>query len=160
MTFYIDLPPYLRQWLIFSMGGVTPVKFPKGSPFNALIRLFMRNKKESESWESASQDSVAIYIPKFPGKDPNYYNYMPLKARSALRELIRDAFDAQLYSEFVAFKNIGRRKNDIMVAWMEENGIEIDDRNTSAVAKRLQIVRARIYDRDSKTKKYSLKDKK
>lgn len=159
MTFNIQLPPYLRQWLIFSMGGSIPVKFPKGSPFNAMIRLFLRNKKESERYDSTDEGAVSIFIPKFPGKDPQCFNYFPLKARAALCDMIRDAFDAQLYAEFIAFKNIGRRKKDIIEIWMEENGIEVDDRNTSAVAKRLQIVRTRIYDRDRKRKKNHVRTK-
>lgn len=159
VTFRIELPDYLRQWLIFVMGGVTPVRFPKGSPFSSFLRVFLRNKREREDFVQISPSSVDIVIPKFPGKDPKYDNYLPARARKDLEGLVRDAFDARLFAEVVSLRNVGRRINDIVMTWMDENGIECTDRNYESVIKRLKILRARENDRIRKRLAYQRKKK-
>lgn len=159
ITFDLVLPQYLRQWLINEMGGAVPVSFPKGSAFSSFLRVFLRHKRESEGWVQRNPEAVAIVIPKFPGRDPQYYNYMPAKAAAALVELIRDAFDVKLYRELKAFANIGRKHSDIIEVWMEQQGIEITDRTYAAVIKRYQLLKARESDRERKRIDYHRKKK-
>lgn len=156
ITFSFVLPTYLKQWLIHTMGGDIPVRFPKGSAFSSFLRVFLRHKREREVWTPPGPDAVEIVVPKFPGKDPMYHNYLPLKAQVALGELIRDAFDVQLFREMSAFGNATRKRegSKILTVWMEENGIEVTDTNWCAVAKRLQILRTRASDRERKKLAY------
>ena len=154
ITFALELPPYLRQWLAFAMGGA-PVAFPRGSAFNSFLRVFLRHKRESENFLQSSPDDIRIIVPKFPGKDPVYHNFLPLRARKALAELIRDAFDVQLFRELNAFRNVSRKQNEVVMLWMEENGIEVDDRNYCSVIKRLQLLRSRQSDRERKRRQYA-----
>lgn len=154
VTIRIELPTYLRQWLIHSHGGETPVRFRKGSAFSSVLRLFIRNKREREHDEPQGDDTVEIIVPKFPGKDPLYYNYLPRPARLNLQSLIRDAFDVAIYKELKDLWNIGRRLNDIVYSWMEENGIEATDRNYESVIKRVKILRSRERDRIRKRENY------
>ena len=157
ITFNLPLPDYLRQWLVNAMGGTTPVRFPKGSAFSSFLRIFMRHKKERESWTPHGSDTVPIIVPKYPGKDPYYYNYLPAAAQKDLQGLIRDAFDARLLAEIITLDNVGRRLNDIIVTWMEEKGIEVNDRNFEAVLKRSKILRRRLYGRTRKREEYRRK---
>lgn len=157
VTIKIELPSYLRDWLIATHGGETPVRFRKGSAFASLLRVFIRNKRERENDEPSGEGTVEIVeivVPKFPGKDPAYHNYLPRNARVNLQDLIRDAFDVALYSELKSFLNIGRRLNDIVYSWMEDNGIELTDRNYESVMKRVKILRSREKDRIRKKEVY------
>lgn len=157
VTFPIVLPTYLRQWLVFTTGSEKEIFFPKGSPFNAFLRVYLRHKRERESFAPADQDAVNIVIPKFPGKDPMYHNYLPEKARQAFVNLIRDWFDVELFRSMSLFdKNCTpKRRQEFLLLWMEENGIDPDDRNFCAVNKRLQLLRQRAFDRSRKKRAYA-----
>lgn len=152
ICFSLPLPEYLRQWLVNAMGGEEPVRFPKGSAYTSFLRVFLRHKREREKW-SDEPGAVRIVIPKFPGKSPEVHNYLPQRSEKALEQLVRDHFDTQLFTELVSFANIGRRRTDVLYAWMEDNGIEVNDRNTNAVLKRVQILRTRMRDRERKRSK-------
>lgn len=156
ITFEIILPEYLRQWLVFATGGAEPVQFPKGSPFNSFLRIFLRHKREREVWLPKSEGMLSVVVPKFPGKDPLYHNYMPAKPMKAFVELIRDSFDAALFKDMSQFDRqcSPKLRQKFLECWMDENGIDITDRNFCAVNKRLQILRARAFDRDRKRMKY------
>lgn len=159
MTFNLRLPQYLRQWLIDAMGGETPVTFPKGSAYSSYLRVFLRHKREMETYEKEDEETVQVTVPRFPGKDPQYYNFLPASARDGLVSLIRDAFDVELFTEMSAFRNATNRKKgaQILNSWMEAHGIELTDRNTCAVLKRLQLLKRRSRDRDRKKLRYKPK---
>ena len=152
ISFSVNVPPYLRQWAISTMGG-EPVRFKKGSALNSFLKIVVRHKRENES-DMREDGNLRIIIPSYPGKDPRYFNFIPAKSRSAVIQMLRDLFDVELYREMSQFHNATSRKNDILAAWMEAKGIEVDDRNWNAVAKRLQILRARVTDRERKRKSY------
>ena len=84
--------------------------FPKGSAYSSLLRVFLRHKREREVWTPPGPESVQIVVPKFPGKDPVYHNYLPMKAQHALSELIRDSFDVQLFKEMGSFEHATQKK--------------------------------------------------
>lgn len=156
ITLRLRLPMYLRQWFVHRMGGTVPVELPKGSAYCQLLRMFLRPKSERDPARDrepdADEGTVEIVVPSFPGKRPEIYNYLSARAREDMVDLIRDAFDLQLWSEFVPMKASSRRAKDILMTWMEENGIEVSDRNYEAVLKRLKILRRRESYRESKTK--------
>lgn len=139
------------------MGGEIPVNFPKGSVFMSFLRVFLRHKRERESYTPPGPDTVKVTVPKFPGKDPVYYNYLPKGAQVELTNLVREDFDVQLYRDMGVFDNATQKKrcNELLSLWMEENGIEVNDKNWNAVAKRLQILRRRAYDRERKRNDYN-----
>ena len=153
ITVRLKLPQYLKEWIIFRMGGSEPVSFPKGSPYNQLLRMFLRPKSErEESWMPRAEDTVDIVVPHFPGKRPETHNYLPQRAKANLADLIRDSFDLQLWSDFAPLKASPARAKDIVMTWMEENGIEMTDRNYESVMKRLKILKRREDYREYKRK--------
>lgn len=156
VTVRLRLPDYLKKWIVFRMGGVEPVEFPKGSPYNHLLRMFLRPKRERDSWVAKGDDTVDIVIPHFPGKRPETHNYLPHGARVNLADLIRDSFDLQLWSDFAPLKASPARAKDIVMTWMEENGIDVSDRNFEAVMKRLKILKRREAYRESKRRRGEL----
>lgn len=152
ITFSLYLPDYLRQWTIFTMGG-EPVRFRKGSAMNSFLKIMVRHKRENEAAQE-DHGNIRIIIPSYPGKDPEYFNFVPQKAKAALTQMIRDHFDVELYRDMSQFANATSRRNEILASWMEAKGIECTDRNWNAVSKRLQILRAKVYDRERKRKSY------
>ena len=146
------LPPYLKQWLINATGGTEPIRFAKGSPYSSFLREFLRHKRECESFTMWSPECVRIVIPHFPGKDPEYYNYISPKSSDAFVDMVRDFFDCELARVVKSFDNIGRCKYNILTAWMENHGIEVDDRNTCAVLKRWQLIQSRISNNERQKK--------
>lgn len=153
ITISLKVPGYLKQWAIFQFGG-DPVRFPRGSAYTKLLRVFLRSKRECESVALPCKDDLLVFVPTFPGRDPAVYNYLPKKASGSLCELIRDAFDLQLYKDLGSFNKAYRKGDELISAWMEEHGIDVSDTNWTAVAKRLQLLRRRAYDRDRKRSAY------
>ncbi len=140
----VVLPPYLKQWLINTTGGTEPIRFAKGSPYNSFLREYIRHKRECEKFTPWTPDCVRIVVPHFPGKSPEYYNYLSPSAAKAFEEMVRDFFDGELARVVRAFKNIGKCRYHLLTAWLEDHGIEVDDRNTCAVLKRWQLIQSRI----------------
>ena len=127
------------------------MELPKGSPYCQLLRMFLRPKGERDvSDREEREGTVEIVVPSFPGKRPETHNYLPVRAREDLVSLVRDGFDLQLWSEFVPLKASPLTAKEILMTWMEENGIEVSDRNYEAVVKRLKILRRRESYRESK----------
>ena len=155
VTISIELPEYLGQWLVNAMGGREPVVFPKGSAFNSFLRVFLRNKRESDRVIIDSGSGVRIVVPHFPGKDPESYNYLPHNARESFVSLIRDSFDVELFTEMSSFPTATQKRKgaELLNLWMEAHGIDLTDRNTCAVLKRLQLLRRRSRDRERKRKR-------
>lgn len=152
MTIKIDVPPYLAQWFRNAMGGEDIVRLPKGSPYTHLLRISLRHKNQRPNGFRET-GNLEIIIPSSPGRSSDYFNWLPDKAQKAFIQLMRDAFDAELFKELNRFSNIGKRHIEILLAWMEAKGIEETDKNTNSILKRLQIIRSRVYDRDRRKKK-------
>lgn len=157
VVFYINPPEYLAQWFIDATGGVSPVKLPKGSPYSAFLRIYIRHKKERESFGIPPQGALPIIVPAFPGKDPLYHNFLPERAKKVFCEMIRDAFDQQIFRDMSFIATLGKNKSDLIFLWMEEHGIEPSEKNFCAVAKRLQLLKARAADRVRKKRDYKAK---
>ncbi|MDE6791786.1 MAG: hypothetical protein K2J48_01700 [Muribaculaceae bacterium] len=163
ITIGLKMPDYLRQWLVDANGGSQPVSFPKGSPFNSFLRVFLRNKRERiEEPDFEADQEVQITVPSFPGKDPYSFNWLPAKARKQFAELIREYFDAELFNDMSRFDIVSRRKqrSELLILWMEQHGIEPTDKNFCAVNKRLQLLRQRATDRTRKRLEYQKKKRK
>ena len=134
IVIYLKLEPYLAQWLKHEHGE-SPVVFPKNSAENDILELSLTLKPYLAIPNQPGDDKVPISVPYFKSKDVRSYNYLPPGGRRALARCIRTRFVIALWSDLYKFGNIGKRKQDIIWAWMEAHGIESTDTNWNTIAK-------------------------
>lgn len=131
---YLKLDPYLAQWLLHEHGG-SPVEFPKNSAENDVLELGLTTKPYLAVEIGPAENHVPIALPCFKHKDVRFYNYLPHKARRALAHCIRTRFVIALWNDLNKFGYIGRRKQDLIWAWMEAHGIMATETNWNTIAK-------------------------
>ena len=138
ICFYISLPQYLAQWFINDQGGEYPVKLRRGSIEAKIVETFVQTPPKNESPVFSTDDDTAVLIPHFRRKDPVFYNYLSPIAKDAICETIRNRFDIELFNDLFSLPLIHNRIDMMLEAWMQCHGIEINDTNWNAVAKRYQ----------------------
>ena len=95
---YIKLKPYLKEWLVHSLGE--PVSFPCHSNENAVIRTFLQRRPASIPVEiKTAGEFTAICIPDSKAKPAEYYNYISNSGTKAIIEAIEDRFIQNLWGE-------------------------------------------------------------
>ena len=124
---YLDLKPYLKEWLEHSLGN--PVEFPPHSNENAVIRTFIQRRPGTEPVETnADGHLTAICIPDSKAKPAEYYNYITNSGKQAIIEAIEDRFIQNLWGELsqLTFSTEGKGINTHIAAWCEMHGISLD----------------------------------
>lgn len=140
---YINFEPYLAQWLVNDNGGKTPVVFRKYSIENRILKTYLMSLPPNAVPNLPTDNSVPIVIPEYSGGDPHRVNYLPVGAMRKLHDAIRERFLIELWTALHQFGHIGKRRQDLVAAWMEANGIEVNDTNFNTILK--------IYQRQHKT---------
>lgn len=138
MNLYLNLDPYLAQWFVNEAGGMSPVKLQRGSAESEVLQLFLTTPPKDWVPDTNSPDAVEIIIPQFANKDTRYSFYLPPAAAKLLADLIRARFDICMWKELHKFSNLFLRQDNLIYAFMERHGIEPDERNFNAIAKRYQ----------------------
>lgn len=125
---YLKLEPYLRQWLVHSLGD--PVVFPPQSNENAVIRRFLLKRPADKLPDLAAPGLTAVCIPDSKAKPPQTYNYLGKHAKEAVIAVIEDLFRQNLWNE-IRDLTVGKAPlNRTIYAWCEEHGIDDDYANT------------------------------
>ena len=132
---YLQLEPYLRQWLLNDCGNVEPIRFHKLSIENKILETFLIPVPHNASPDLEEEDSTAIYIPEFKNKKPHVYNYLPVHAKKELKRCIRNRFIIDLWNGLNKFGHIGKKRFNLIMAWMEARGIAVDDKNFNTIVK-------------------------
>ncbi len=122
---YLKLKPYLKEWLVNSLG--VPVCFPHCSNENAVIRTFLQ-KQPSGRVEMLTDELVPIAIPDSKAKPVAIYNYLGEVGKKALAEAIEDLFVQNLWAELsqLTLLSKGKGVNGFIAAWCEMHGISLD----------------------------------
>ena len=155
---YIPLEEYLAQWFINDQGGENPVRLTRGSVEAKILEVYLMKRPEDTDPDIDTIGKVAIAIPEFRNRPPEYYNHLPKFAISSLQNVIRQRFDISLWKDLNGFGNIIRnRQDELIYAWMEKNGIELNEKNWNAIAKRYQRQRNVYLHRERSKKNYSKK---
>lgn len=131
---YLELPPYLAQWLIDDCGG-SPVHLPKLTTERRILETFLIQLPANARPNLPTSTSTAIVIPNFRYKPPMYYNYLPARAMAELADCIRSRFIIELWNDLHRNGYIGKRRDNLIYAWMEAHGIESTETNWNAIAK-------------------------
>ena len=158
---YIHLDDYLAQWFINDQGGKYPVELKRGSVESIILESFLAKQPEDipQQTEANNPDAVKIAIPFFKSKDVNYFNYLPKRAEDLLVATIRNRFDVELWTTLHKFTSIINRQDELIYAFMESHGIEINEKNWCTIAKRYQRQRT-VYRINEKVKKFRSNKKK
>ena len=153
VTISMDCPPFLKQFYVFHSGGSHPVKLRKGSPEAALLKVMAQKPPICAVPDLPAPEKLTVFLPYSKAKDPRIYSHVPQKAKEAFIDYVRSHFDRRLWSDVVQIRNFPKRLNNLIEAWMEANGITVDDRNYQSVIKRFRRMQA--LDRDARRKKSS-----
>lgn len=154
---YITLEDYLAQWFVNEQGGEVPVHLTRGSVESKILEVYLAHRPVGVMPEFEGGGKLAIAIPSFRNRPPEVFNYLPKRALSALLNAIRNRFDIQLWNDLHHFGRIGKRQDELIYAWMEKHGIEINETNWNAIAKRYQRQRNAYLMRDRAKNRYSRK---
>lgn len=166
-TVFLNLEPYLAQWLKHESGGEYPIKLKRGSAEADILECYLRPQPKTDGYVPQlrpEEGQVEVVLPCFKRKDIRTYNYLPPKAAVFLQECIRNRFRVSLWKDLYTIGNLTKRTDITISDWMAKHGIENDDRNWNTIAKILQRKRAvycvarRLSDR--KTSKHRKKDQK
>ena len=131
---HLKLDNYLAQWLINESGGV-PVVFKKHSVENDILYCNLKERPLFGRKDKPGEGKLPIALPYFKDRDPRKYCFLSKPARLALTECIRSRFVLELWKDLHKFGNIGKRKQDLIWAWMDTHGIEATETNWNTIAK-------------------------
>lgn len=131
---HLKLDNYLAQWLINESGGV-PVVFKKHSVENDILYCNLKERPLFGRKDKPGEGKLPIALPYFKDRDPRKYCFLSKPARLALTECIRSRFVLELWKDLHKFGNIGKRKQDLIWAWMDAHGIEATETNWNTIAK-------------------------
>lgn len=132
---HITLEPWLAQWFVNENGGETPVVVPRLSVEHRIFDVFLTTLPAAAQPDRPGDNTVAVVVPVFKHRPVERYNYLPHKAKVEMRNCIRNRFIIQLWNDLHHFGHIGKRRDTLIYAWMEQNGIELTDTNWNAIAK-------------------------
>lgn len=131
---HLKLDNYLAQWLINESGGV-PVVFKKHSVENDILCCNLKERPLFGRKDKPGEGKLPIALPYFKDRDPRKYCFLSKPARLALVKCIRSRFVTELWKDLHRFGNIGKRKQDLIWAWMDAHGIEMTETNWNTIAK-------------------------
>lgn len=132
---YLELEPYLRDWVVNDCGGSLPVRFPKLSIENIILKNFLMPLPPNAKPDIATVGKVPIEIPAFRLKNPEVYNYLPKGAKHELKFSIRERFKLDLWNCLFKFGWIGKKRADLIEAFMSSRCIEFNDKNMNSIIK-------------------------
>lgn len=133
---HISLPPYIAAWLRFDSSS-DPVRFRRSSVEFMILEQFCVNDPEKAPDDPVPENSVAVVVPEFKYKDSSY-RFLPMAGRKALETCIKDRFNIKLWKGLNKFGHIGKQRKDLILAWMEANGIPDEGSNWDSIEKRYQ----------------------
>lgn len=131
---YFKLEPYLAEWFIDACGGTNPVRLQRGSSESDILELFLSTGARGRVGEVKPEDSnLAVIVPYFRGKDPQYYNYLPPKARAAFERNIYVRFRVEMWRELHQVRNLSIPITELIYAFLEKHNMSDTPQNWETV---------------------------
>lgn len=134
MLVYIQIPAYLRQWVLHDFGdneGV--VRFPRGSAENDVLEYTITCQPKDEPPQLRQEGDLAIEVPDFKSKPQPYYCYINPKAKEMLAHIIYVRFRMQLWQDLNSIERLQCPITDMIYEWMERHGIDDDPKNWETI---------------------------
>jgi len=127
---YLTAPEYMVQWLTHTFGD--PVVLIKDSPESRLMNELLVKLPANAQPDTGKDSNIRIEIPYYKGKNPEYYNHLYPSGKDALIESFCTLFDKNLWNEVSALNNGHVRRKNLIYAFMEKHGIDIQHWDTVA----------------------------
>lgn len=150
---YLELPPYLAQWLIHGNGGNLPVVLPRLSTEHKILEAYLMIRPRNIAKVEPTDAMVPIRIPEFKYKPSKTYNYLPAEAMEEMVYSIRNRFVIALWNDIHRFSRVGSRIDNFITAWMKKHGIEENETNWNTIAKIYQRQRDSYRQRKHRAKR-------
>lgn len=156
MCIYLPLEEYLAEWFRHETGSGDVVQLIRGSQESEIVKQFISIRPENVPVENGIEPVpegkvlVPIIIPEQRLKPAISYNYLMPAAKEALADCIRSRFKIQLFHDLHRVQCIGKRQDNLIYAWLEQHGMNIDRWDT--VAKIYQRMRKSYLSTISKKK--------
>ncbi len=134
MLVYIQIPAYLRQWVLHDFGdneGV--VRFPRGSAENDVLEYTITCQPKDEPPQLRQEGDLAIEVPDFKSKPQPYYCYINKKAKEMLAHIIYVRFRMQLWQDLNSIERLQCPITDMIYEWMDRHGIDDDPKNWETI---------------------------
>lgn len=144
-TFFLNLEPYLAQFLIHENGGETPIKLKRGTAEADILALHLRRRPKDPDYIPQLEPEpgqVEIQIPCYKHIDIREHNYVSDRAAMCIHACIRHRFCVELWRDLYTIGNITKRTDMLIDEWMAKHGIEQNEKNWNTIAKILQRKRA------------------
>lgn len=134
LTITLHVEPYLQEWAYHRFGR--PVRLPRGSYEQLLLkRSLQKPPRLPLPPTEAAADAVpqrrvplAIVLPDNALRRPEYYNYLPRRARLQLIHALEDLFRLHLFS---SCRHLIHQRGALLRGldeWCRTEGISIDHR--------------------------------
>ena len=132
LTITLHVEPYLQEWAYHRFGR--PVRLPRGSYEQLLLKRSLQKPPRLPLHDAplAHQPSrrlpLQIVLPDNAMRRPEYYNYLPRRARLQLIHALEDLFRLHLFS---SCRHLIHQRGALLRgldAWCQEEGISIDHR--------------------------------
>ena len=165
---YLSLPSYLAQWYAHTcrkqqhreddvcpntpIAPLTPVVAPRGSYEMLVLHRVLQKQPNPVPDPIPADATLALAIPSFADRDPRIFNYIGPNAKLELENAILEAFDICMWKELHTFRVVLRRQDYAIWSFMEKHGIECNETNWLAIAKRYQRKRNIYYIEKSRQK--------
>lgn len=132
---YISVEPYIKQWLEhnFLNNEQTGIAFPRGTAERDILAVFLDRQPENSIPAKRKEGQIAIELPYDKNRSPETYNYLPPTAEQTLKKCIYMRFRMEVWKELHQFKHCDRLISDIILAWMEKQGIEDTEQNWETI---------------------------
>ncbi len=142
---YIPLEKYVADWFIHEQGGEIPVKLIRSSIENQIIETFIQKPPKDFVPELNHQGKIPIVLTGYRHKPKESWNYLPKEAMKALCICIQNRFDICLWKEIHRFLPKYSRTKQLIFAFIEKHGIELEESTFDTIAKRYQRKRDSYY---------------
>lgn len=120
---YLKMEPYLAEWYINENEGEHPIHLQRGSVESDIVSLFLMRRPKDKEPDLGQDANIRIVIPYFKNRDPQYFNYLPERAKTALVKTIYTRFVVQLWQDLHKVENLSGIITEIIYGWMEMHGI-------------------------------------
>lgn len=148
-TFRVKVPQYLEQWAKHHLGN--PVEFPRDSPENRLIKLFV--DKQPKDKVPVIDGNLEIKIPQSKSKDPrNGFFYMSPRSQQMIVECLNTLFINNLWAELGTIENFNCELTTAIYAWLENHGIS--DNNWECIRQKYYRLRKKYFEAGIKLKEF------
>jgi hypothetical protein len=126
LTISVPCPLYLIQFLE-TLYGKSPVVFPRGSNFNAILDVFLEKQPVNpKAGPSPDENLLIVALPYFEHKDIRSYNYLTHGKEQVFIKELWKFFKITYRAEIAKSICLGLERKDAIELFVEKYNIPLD----------------------------------